>query len=456
MVKKMLRDEAEADLEKEQLRSIVLESFTFDSRAREILDLIAGLSEATERRETVGNGLSVEERTNGPLVSVLMSTFNRRKFLPAAIESVRSQSYRDWELVLVNDGGESVEDMVERLEDPRIHLVNLHQRSGKGFAINRAFEASQGHFIAYLDDDDIWYPDHLQSLILPLRTIAGIEMSYSDAYDVTLEEDGDGEYREVKRELRYHHQKTIHDLVVENFIQGISVLHCRHLFERAGGMDEELDVLIDWDLWRRLAVLTYPYHVSRVTADHFLRNAAATTGRGQITSLAVMDPFRYARNRLRILNKSLPVPLDAGDSETVEQLRRLGIHHTYLDMGERLVGAGQLAEAEESYQRALEMDPDSVGAHRGLGVVALKRERLGRALDHFMNCVNGGSHEIADYLYAALTCLTMKRGREAQMILNALETRGLPVPGNASSVVEEYRRKAALLTEKETTLASSG
>ncbi len=141
-----------------------------------------------------------------------------------------------------------MEDIVDRLEDPRVRLVNRNEHEGKGFAINRAFEASQGRFIAYLDDDDIWYPDHLQSLILPLRTISDMEMSYSDAYDVTLEEDGEGGYREVKRELRYHHQKTIHDLVVANFIQGISVLHSRHLFEKAGGMDEELEVLIDWDL----------------------------------------------------------------------------------------------------------------------------------------------------------------------------------------------------------------
>jgi tetratricopeptide (TPR) repeat protein len=221
-------------------------------------------------------------------------------------------------------------------------------------------------------------------------------------------------------------------------------------------MDEELEVLIDWDLWRRLAALTYPYHVSRVTADHFLRNAAATTGKGQITSLAVTDPFRYGRNRLHILNKSLPISAEAPDFEGLEQRRRWGIHRTYLDMGDWLVSAGHLGEAEDSYERALRINPDSFGAHRQLGVLALKRERFNRALNHFMKCVNGGSHEIADYLYAALTCLMMKRGREAQTILDALEAREVPAPGNASSVVEEYRRKAALLTDKETTLASSG
>ena len=455
MVKKLLQVETEADSETVALRSKVIESFTFDSRAREILDLVEELTEARERRETVHGGLSVEEGTNGPLVSVLMSTFNRRNFLPAAIESVRSQSYRNWELVLVNDGGESVEDIVDGLEDPRVRLFNRHEHEGKGFAINRAFEASQGSFIGYLDDDDIWHPDHLQSLLLPLRTIPGIEMSYSDAYDVTLEEDGEGGYREVGRELRYHHQKTIHDLMVENFIQGISVLHSRYLFEKVGGMDEELEVLIDWDLWRRLAAVTYPYHVSRVTAEHFLRNAPATTGRGQITSLATLDPVRYAKNRLLILSKSLPLPSDEVDSQVLEQGRRLAICHTYLDMGDGLLSTGRLEEAEQSYETALQMQAGSLGPHRKLGVLALKQERLNRALDCFMTCVNGGSDEVSDYLYAALTCLMMKRGKEAETILGALEVRGIPVPESASRVVEEYRRKAALLSEKEGTLAAS-
>jgi GT2 family glycosyltransferase/2-polyprenyl-3-methyl-5-hydroxy-6-metoxy-1,4-benzoquinol methylase len=456
MVKKLLRREMDTDAETVALRSRVLELFSFDSRAREILDLVIGLTEARERRETASEGLSVERRTNGPLVSVLMSTFNRRRFLSTAIESVRSQRYRNWELVLVNDGGESVEDIAGRFEDPRIRLINLRERRGKGFAINRAFKSSQGCFIAYLDDDDIWYPDHLQSLILPLRTIPGIEMSYSDAYDVTLEEDREGKYREVKRELRYHHQKTIYDLVTENFIQGISVLHSRHLFEKAGGMDEELEVLIDWDLWRRFAALTYPYHVSRVTAEHFFRNASATTGKGQITSLATVDPFRYAQNRLRILSKSLPFLSVAVDSELLEKRRRSGIYHTYLDMGDRLVSVGHLDKAEQSYRAALQMNPNSFGSHRRLGVLALKRARLNQALEYFMTCVNGGSHEVSDYLYAALACLMMKRGEDVRTILDAWEARGMPCPESASRVLEEYRRKAALLSETDRTLAASG
>jgi hypothetical protein len=124
-------------------------------------------------------------------------------------------------------------------------------------------------------------------------------------------------------------------------------------------------------------------------------------------------------------------------------------------MGDRLVSAGHLDKAEQSYQVALQMNPGSLGPHRKLGVLALKQERLNRALDCFMTCVNGDSHEVSDYLFAALTCLMMKRGKEAQTILGALEVRGIPVPESASRVVEEYRSKAALLSENERTLAAS-
>jgi hypothetical protein len=120
-----------------------------------------------------------------------------------------------------------------------------------------------------------------------------------------------------------------------------------------------------------------------------------------------------------------------------------------------LVSVGHLDKAEQSYQVGLQMNPDSFGSHRKLGVLTLKQERLNRALDCFMTYVYGDSDEVSDYLYAALTCLMMKRGREAQTILGALEVRGIPVSESASRIVEEYRSKAAFLSEKEGTLAAS-
>lgn len=311
MVNRLLIDRDTSARQSDDTRRTILREFTFDRRVKDLLEILAQLTSARNRV----SGLAPRARSfmthEKPLVSVLMSTYNRKRFLPAAIESIKAQSYPNWELVLVNDGGEKVDEVVQRAADGRIRLVNLECNRGKGHAINRAFRESRGGFIAYLDDDDIWYPDHLERLLLPLCTIPGIQMAYSDAYDVWLTERYDHVFQEVDRKLRYHLQVVFENLIRQNYIQGMSVVHRRDLFERAGGVDEKLKILIDWDLWRRIAALTYPYHVSRITADHFFRDSLETTGKGQITSLARADISRYEKNKLRVIRKAFPPELEA-------------------------------------------------------------------------------------------------------------------------------------------------
>jgi len=433
IVRNLLEKDAAEDPGFQALRSRVLEQFTFDRRAEEILSVVSLLTEPRERAEAGRPRAVLKEQA--PLVSVLMSTYERREFLPAAVDSIRSQTYENWELVLVNDGGPSVEDIVREKQDPRVRLLELAEHKGKGFAINRAFEASHGAFIAYLDDDDIWYPDHLESLLLPLLTMPGIEMAYSDAYDVTLEEDSRGGYRETKRELRYHRQVTLQDLALANFIQGMSVVHSRRLFAETGGMDEALEVLIDWDLWRRLACLTYPYHVSRVTADHFLRKPLSTNGRGQITALASLDPIRYLRNKARVLAKSLPVPADSPGRAAIA-------YHTKLAQAEVFEKAGSPSEARHCYEQALVLNPDKFAPRRHLARLELGQNRLEAAFEHFLHCLNGNSQEASDYLYAALICLAKGKGPEAVTILDKLDERGIPLNEKAGPLLAEYRRRA--------------
>lgn len=321
VVDTLLTNPAENSLQVHTMREQVLKEFTFDRRVEELLKIIAGMQTERARVKTVTSTVRSYMSEEKPLVSVLMSTYNRKRFLPAAIESIKAQGYPYWELLLVNDGGTNVDDVVRRAADGRIRLVNLEVNKGKGYAINRAFHESKGLFIAYLDDDDIWYPDHLERLLLPLVTIPGIEMAYSDAYDVWLTEKEDHVFTEINRQLRYYKQIVFDNLFGQNFIQGMSVVHRRELFERVGGMDEKLKILIDWDLWRRLAAHTYPYHVSRVTADHFFRESLETTGKGQITSLARADLVRFETNKLRVIKKRFSDNIEEHFSTSLSPIR---------------------------------------------------------------------------------------------------------------------------------------
>ena len=428
----------------EALRNRVLEHFTFDHRAAELVKIIETLPRARERRQLLKSIPSPELGKGRPLVSVLMGTYNRRRFLPDAISSLLAQSYDSWELMLVNDGGERVDDIVTRFKDPRIRLIDLPARRGKGFAINTAWSSSHGRYIAHLDDDDIWYPDHLERLMLPLLTIPGLRMAYSDAYDVWLKEDEGGRFREERRELRYFRQVTIADLLAHNHIQGMVVVHDRELFREAGCMDEKLKVLIDWDLWRRMAARTYPYHVSRVTAEHYLRENRSTTGKGQITSLAESDPARYMANRLRVVNKSLPLPADSPLGEPLARTRRRARHDLLIRLGERHEQRGRPGRAEICYRRAARAFPEDNTPHRLLGLLALKRGHFEEAADCFKRCLAVNASHTADFLYAALACLKAGRGAETLALLDIME-KDLELKDDIRNIIAEYRCQALQL-----------
>lgn len=287
-----------------------------------------------------------------PTVSVLMATRNRRELLPQAIDSVLRQTHAAWELVIVNDGGESVADVIEGYEDPRIISVDGPKRS-KGGCINAAFTRSTGEYVAYLDDDDVWRPDHLERALFFLRTIPGVRMTYSDMVETTLELGADG-WRTVRSRPLPAPQVGFADLLECNCIPGITVVHERELFEQAGGMDPRLEVLVDFDLWRRLAQLTEPYHISALTAERFFRNAGAPDVQitGQITGLSTLDRRRYLANACRILRK--PLPSSVSDELRAEQdaVRRKVQGLFLCAQGDHYARAGRHERASACYRLA--------------------------------------------------------------------------------------------------------
>lgn len=244
---------------------------------------------------------------SGSKVSVLMGTYNRRELLPEAIRSVVNQTHGEWELIVVNDGGEDVADLVYGFKDDRIRYHN-NPHGSKGKAINTAFSLSSGEFVAYLDDDDVWYPDHLERALFALCNLGKVEMTYSTTVVTTLKDDGD-DWLVDSSAPEQCPQVSYVDLVETNVIPGISVVHARSLFEAVNGMDETLQVLIDFDMWRRLAMHTSPYHVSYSTAEHFIRTSKAVSGEGQITNLHLSNRRMYLANACRVLGKKMPETL---------------------------------------------------------------------------------------------------------------------------------------------------
>ena len=136
------------------------------------------------KRRFVRIALAAVRRTHvvgtGPLVTVVIPTYNWSSVLRCAIESVRRQTYRDWELIVIGDGcTDDSERTVASFDDSRIRWKNLHQNSGSQTAPNNAgIEHAQGTYVAYLGHDDVWFPDHLARLVAAAETAgAGLAVS---------------------------------------------------------------------------------------------------------------------------------------------------------------------------------------------------------------------------------------------------------------------------------------
>jgi len=335
----------------DNLIKIVHEQFSFDSRAGELLGIVDrcgfSLPNLKKRRRTAAKTIMEE-----PLVSVLISTYNRTHLLPVAVQSVLSQTYRNLELIVVNDGGESAEKVIKNMGDHRVQYINAPHVS-KGNALNIGFAHSRGEYIAYLDDDDIWYPNHLETLMFFLLNVPGVRFAYTDALLVTDQTEQDpSDAPNTYKELVYCRQVFLPQLLESNSIPGIVAAHDRQAFEQIGGFDATLQVLVDFDFYRRLAAITDPYHITETTAEYSKRHHRGTSGQGHMTHLHKTDWPRYLANHYRIVRKKLPLDLNPGTAEVLCEVQKK-IACIFLNArGEAFLASGNHARAAASFRLA--------------------------------------------------------------------------------------------------------
>ena len=105
--------------------------------------------------------------STAPIVSVVLATYNRSRVLAHAIESVRCSTLTDWELIVVGDHcTDDTSEVVASFDDPRVTFINLPQNVGEQSGPNNeGLRLARGRYIAYLNHDDMYFPDHLASSV---------------------------------------------------------------------------------------------------------------------------------------------------------------------------------------------------------------------------------------------------------------------------------------------------
>ena len=248
----------------------------------------------------LGGAPSLVEVASPRRVSIVVRTYNRPGRLVEALDSLAQSTWRNVELVLVNDGGQRP-DVAEDFPF-EVRRVDLERNRGRSAAAQAGVEAASGDCIGFLDDDDLLAPEHLETLA-PLLS-GDVEVAYSDAAVVSYEP-GTGGWVECGRRLPYSRDFDRGILLLDNHIPFHTVLATREAVERAGPFDESLPVFEDWDFLIRLSETSDFVHLARTTCEyrHFLGGGGGGAPSGHALGGAASKRHDFEQMKARVLTK---------------------------------------------------------------------------------------------------------------------------------------------------------
>ena len=292
----------------------------------------------------VGIKSNLIEQKNQPLVSIVMPTKDREYIIPRAIRSIIEQTYKNWELLVINDGGKDIKHVIDEFADSRIKYINLEKNYGKSYANNFGIKKSGGKIIAYLDDDDILHPNHLELSVSYLLKYPSRHVVYSDYIKVHSIPNKTGVYFPLKKEV-VHIKDAKYDTFNEmNLIPNFCLVHLKSVFKKIEKYDESLEYYEDWDFIRRLSKQFYFIHIPQITGEYW----AAISGETR-NLRALIDPNLVNINEY-IKNKK------TSSQDSILQTDELA---------DKMVNRKELGKAFEKYQAILETDPEYIPALEG-------------------------------------------------------------------------------------------
>lgn len=199
-----------------------------------------------------------------PLISIVTPTYNRANFLPEAIESVLSQDYENYELLIIDDGStDNSKDVIEKYMDSKKIRYLYQSNSGQSVARNRGIEEANGDFICFLDSDNRWLPGKLSASVEAFERNPEADIVYGDV--VLINEQGHEFSR--KNMKRYSGKITTH-LLKDNCVSMNTTMSKTNSIRAVGGFSGQVKVADDYDLWLRLsAEYTYKY-IPKLMADY--------------------------------------------------------------------------------------------------------------------------------------------------------------------------------------------
>ena len=274
-----------------------------------------------------------------PKVSVIIPTYNREEFIVETINSVLNQTYKDFEVIVVDDG--STDNTKQKLEPFKSKIKLIEQpNSERAVARNNGVKNSSGEYIAFLDSDDIWIKDKLEKQVKLLDSKPDVILTYGQS--LRINEHGQ-KIKIAKRQLKGFSGEVFENLLMRNFVVSATPMIKKEYFEKTTGFQTKYIPYEDWEFWLRFSLLgkfyflNQPFSYYRIHKNQSVKLVQAEKIE-KVTSLLLEDSFKLKENIDEVKKQSLG-------------LANLRFCYWY-------ILANQFEKAKEKLKKAKELNPN--------------------------------------------------------------------------------------------------
>ncbi|MDY7020839.1 MAG: glycosyltransferase [Cyanobacteriota bacterium] len=235
-------------------------------------------------------------------ISVIIPAYNAENTIEETIQSVLNQTFKDFEIIVINDGSQDKTlEKLASIQDNRIQVYS-YQNSGQSISRNRGFQQSKGEFIAFLDADDLWTPDKLEAQLTAIKENSNAAIAYSWTNYI------DENSNIIRKGSQLNITGNVYpNLLIANFLEnGSNPLIQRKALMEVGEFDKDLTPAEDWDLYLRLAA-RYPFIVvpkAQILYRVYSNSMSSNTLKMEKSTLEVINrAFQQAPQSLQYLKK---------------------------------------------------------------------------------------------------------------------------------------------------------
>lgn len=290
--------------------------------------------------------------TEDLLVSVVLPTYNRSRFICESVESALNQTWRNIELIVVDDGStDNTAEILSRYKNDIRLKYHYQDNMGQSAARNYGISLARGHYISFLDSDDVWIADKLEKQLEATVNNPEYDIYYGDI--ILIDEYGN----EISRDnmTRYSGNVTGR-LIGDNFISMSTTLTRRECFNRNGLFNESDRLAEDYELWLRFSVNCRFLYIPEYFCKYRVMNNQLSSNADKRLDCNEAIIRSFIQDNRHILSGN--------------EIRR-GLSHFYARRARYEAGHSKISNAAITLTRSLYYDPLWVGPWRVLARMLL-------------------------------------------------------------------------------------